>query len=180
MKTAQWRKLHRWAGLLLIGFVLFYCLTGVLLNHRRSFDYFQTKHKTVSKIEVQRQDILQEFIDTYKQRLNRDDDPTVVRLKKGGVVEFLYGSHGRTTYVIDSMKGVMTRIDKKERPLWHWLNRLHKSSKTNFSWVLLTDFIALLIIFLSLSGLVIFRYTKLDVILLILGGLLLVFGMALA
>jgi hypothetical protein len=180
MTTKLWRKLHRWTGLLLTGFILFYCLTGLLLNHRRSFDYFQTRHSTVSEVEVQGQDVLKEFIDKYKQLIGRDDDPAVIRIKTGGIIEFLYGSHGRTTYVIDSMKGVMTRIDKKERRLWHWLNRLHKSYKTAFSWLLLTDVVALLIIFLSLSGLVISRYARQDVLLLIMGAVLLLLGMALA
>ncbi|MCI5222276.1 MAG: hypothetical protein D3924_06280 [Candidatus Electrothrix sp. AR4] len=180
MNTKLWRKLHRWAGVLLTAFVLFYCLTGLLLNHRRAFDYFQTRHRSVFDIEVQKQDVLEEFIATYKQQISRDDDPTVIRIKKGGVIEFLYGSHGRTTYVIDSMKGVMTRIDKNELHPWHWLNRLHKSYKTNFSWLLLTDAVAVLIIFLALSGLVIFRYTRQDFFLLTMGVVLLLLGMALA
>ncbi|MCW5201336.1 PepSY-associated TM helix domain-containing protein [Desulfobulbus sp. US4] len=176
MNRIRWRKVHRWAGLFLLGFVLFYSLTGLLLNHRKSFGYFQTRHEAVSEIEIQQQDALNHVIDNYKQQIGRDDDPTVIRLKKGGVIEFLYGSHGRTTYVIDSMKGIMTRIDKEDQQPWHFLNSLHKSYKVSDAWIWLTDCIAVLIIVLALSGLVVFRYTWLDVLLLVFGGLMMVVG----
>lgn len=172
--------MHRWAGLVLLGFVLFYSLTGLLLNHRKSFGYFQTRHETVSVIEGQQQDVLNKIIATYKQQIGRDDDPTVIRLKQKGIIEFLYGSHGRTTYVIDSIKGEMTRIDKKEQQPWHWLNSLHKSYKVASTWLWLTDCIALLIVVLALSGLFVFRYTWLDLLLLAVGGLVMVGGMFLA
>ncbi|MCI5138244.1 MAG: hypothetical protein D3922_07470 [Candidatus Electrothrix sp. AR1] len=183
MKRRLWRKAHRWAGLFLLGFVLFYSLTGLLLNHRKSFGYFQTRHETVSEIEVietQRQDALNRVINTYKQQIGRGDDPTVIRLKKGGIIEFLYGSHGRTTYVIDSMKGIMTRIEKKDQQPWYSLNSLHKSYKVSNAWIWLTDCIAVLIIVLALSGLVVFRYTWLEVLLLVFGGLVMVVGTILA
>ena len=182
MKRRIWRKVHSWAGLFLLGFVLFYSLTGLLLNHRMSFGYFQQRHEMVSEIEVieaQRQDALNRVIDMYKQQIGRDDDPTVIRLKKGGVIEFLYGSHGRTTYVVDSMKGIMTRIDKEDQQPWYWLNSLHKSYKVSSGWIWLTDCIAVLIIVLALSGLIIFRYTWSDVLLLVSGGLVMVVGMML-
>jgi hypothetical protein len=180
MSRKNWRKVHRWAGLFLLGFVLFYSLTGLLLNHRKFFGYFQKHHKTVSKIEVQQEDVLNQIIETYKQQIGRDDDPTVIRLKKKGIIEFLYGSHGRVTYVIDATNGEMTRIEKKENQPWHWLNRLHKSYKVASAWIWLTDGIAVFLILLSLSGLVIFRYTWLDIILMICGGLVMGLGMLLA
>lgn len=86
MKRKRWRTIHRWAGLFLLGFVLFYSLTGLLLNHRKSFGYFQTRHEAVSEIEIQQQDALNHVIDNYKHQIGRDDDPTVIRLKKGGII----------------------------------------------------------------------------------------------
>ena len=112
-----------------------------------------------------------------KQQIGRDDNPTVIRLKKGGIIEFLYGSHGRTTYIIDSIKGLMTRIDKHDQQPWYRLNSLHKSYKVTNSWIWLTDCMAILIILLALSGLIIFRFTRLDLLLLALGGAVMVVGM---
>ncbi|MCI5135665.1 MAG: hypothetical protein D3920_11460, partial [Candidatus Electrothrix sp. AW2] len=71
--------MHRWTGLFVLGFVFFYCLTGLLLNHRKSFGYFQTRHKTVTEIQVQQQDVLNQIIAAYKQQIGRNDDPTVIR-----------------------------------------------------------------------------------------------------
>jgi hypothetical protein len=175
-----WRKLHRWVGLILVGFVVFYCVTGLLLNHRRDFDYFQQRQKSVVRVKIQDPRILHDFIDTYKQQINRSDDPRVIRIREDGTIEFLYGSHGRTTYVIEPQAGTMTRIDKSERQPWHWLNRLHKTFKTSGSWLLLTDLVGLLVIFLTLTGLVIFRYTRHDFLLLIGGLVLLLLGMVVA
>ena len=180
MNKRRWRKIHRWAGLFLLGFLVLYSLTGLLLNHRKSFGYFQTRQKTVTEVEVQPQDVLNDVLDTYKQEIGRDDNPTVIRLKKGGVIEFLYGSHGRTTYIIDSMKGSMTRIDKHDQQPWYRLNSLHKSYKVGNSWIWLTDCIAILMIILALSGLLIFRFTRLDLLLLALGGAVMLGGMILA
>lgn len=176
MKKISWRKLHRWAGLLLTGFILFYCVTGLLLNHRRYFDYFQGRRQSVVPIVVQDQEALQGFINTYKKQINRPDDPKVIRIREGEVVEFLYGSHGRTTYIIDSRLGTMTRIDKSDKQPWYWLNRLHKAYKTSLAWQLLSDVIALLIIFLTMTGLFFFRYTRQDLLLLAWGLLVLVIG----
>ncbi len=177
MKKISWRKLHRWAGLSLTGFVVFYCLTGLLLNHRQYFAYFQERRQSVVRVEVQDRQPLLDFINTYKQRIDRQDDPRVIRIREGGVIEFLYGSHGRTTYVIDPLAGTMTRIDKSDNQPWYWLNRLHKAYKTSTAWQLLTDVVALLVIFLAVTGLVIFRYTRQDMLLLAGGLLLLLLGM---
>ncbi|MCI5122605.1 MAG: hypothetical protein D3908_15735 [Candidatus Electrothrix sp. AUS4] len=180
MNKRSWRLVHRWAGLFLLGFVLFYCLTGLLLNHRKSFDYFQSRQETVVTIEVQPQNVLNEVVEKYKQLIGRDDDPTVIRLKPEGIIEFLYGSHGRITYIIDTVQGRMIRLDKEEQQPWSWLNNLHKSSKVSLTWLGLADCIAVLIIVLALSGLVIFRYTRWDILLLACGGLVMLGGMLLS
>ncbi|MCI5146159.1 MAG: hypothetical protein D3923_11675 [Candidatus Electrothrix sp. AR3] len=94
------------------------------------------------------------------------------------MIEFLYGSHGKITYIIDPQASTITRIEKLNQQPWHWLNRLHKAYKTNTFWIILTDSIALLIMVLTFSGLVIFRYKRQDIILLLLGILCLIIGMA--
>ena len=180
MNKKRWRTVHRWTGLFLFGFIVLYSLTGLLLNHLKSFDYFQSRHETATEIDVQRQDMLHGLLETYKQQIGRDDDPTVIRLKKEGIIEFLYGSHGRTTYIIDSMNGTMTRIDKHDQQPWYLLNSLHRSYKVANTWIWLTDCMAMLILLLALSGLVIFRFTRRDVLLLALGGAVMAVGMILA
>ncbi len=175
-----WRKIHRLVGLLLVGFVVFYGVTGLLLNHRQDFSYFQTRSKTVIPVQVQDQGLMLSFIDSYRQQINRDDSPKVIRIKDGGVIEFLYGSHGRTTYIIDPQAGTMTRVDKMDNQPWHWLNRLHKAYKTSGFWQVLTDGIGLLILFLTGTGLVILNYSRRDIVFLAGGAGLLILGLWLA
>ncbi len=131
-------------------------------------------------VEVQSQESIQNFIDFYKQQINRQDNPKVIRIKGDGVVEFLYGSHGRTTFIIEPQSGTMTRVEKSDNQPWYWLNRLHKIYKTSNIWQLLADGIALLLILLLLSGLIVLRYTRQDFLLLIGGFLLILIGMMVA
>lgn len=175
-----WRKLHRWTALILAGFVCFYCITGLMLNHRQMFGYFQDRQKSVERVEIQDHTPLQSFIDTYKQQINRNDDPKVIRIRKGGNIEFLYGSHGRTTYIIDPALSTMTRIDKVDNQPWYWLNGLHKAYKTSNFWLLLTDLVSLMILFLTISGLILFQYTRRDFMLLAGGLLMMMLGVTLA
>jgi len=120
------------------------------------------------------------FIDHYRRQIDRPDSPKVIRIKEGGIIEFLYGSHGRTTYVIDPAAGSMTRIDKRDIQPWHWLNRLHKAFKTGPAWVVGADAAALLILLTTASGLLMFRYGKQDWLLLAAGCAILLLGVMLA
>lgn len=174
------RKLHRWFGLFLAGLVIFYCITGLLLNHRKTFNYFTDKHRTVSRVEPSDSTLLREFINLYKNQIGRSDDPTVIRIRNGQTIEFLYGSHGRTTFIIDPEKGAMTTIEKRPRRPWNRLNSLHKVFKTNTLWLIIADFTCIAILLITLTGLVIFRYRPLDWLLLIGGVLLLLTGLFLA
>jgi len=177
MNKRRWRKVHRSVGLFLLGFLLLYSLTGLLLNHRKAFGYFQTRHERAVDIKIQQPDVLSHLMETYRQQIGREDAPTVIRVKEKGIIEFLYGTHGSTTYVIDSLKGNAICIEKKDTQPLYWLNSLHKSYKVAAGWVWLTDGIALLILLLAVSGLIIFHYTWLDILLIALGGLVMVGGM---
>lgn len=180
MGKILWRTIHRWTGMALTAFLLFYALTGLLLNHRQTFNYFQNKEQTLSRIKPQEQQALLQFIENWKRLIGRQDDPTVIRIKGGGVVELLYGSHGRTTYTIDSQAGILTRTDKLDQQPWHWLNRLHQVSKTSTFWLLLADSVVLFAAVLLVSGLLLVRLRRQDIILLLAGAAVLLLGMAAA
>lgn len=64
-------KLHRWGGLILAAFILFYCVTGILLNHRNAFDYFTIKAHSRGRVEVSDTTALEAFLQQYKTRINR-------------------------------------------------------------------------------------------------------------
>ncbi len=165
------RKIHRWGGLLLAAFIIFYCITGILLNHRRYFGYFVSREKTVYEVPVSDIGMMTSFIDYYKKQIGRADDPTVIRIRGGRTVEFLYGSHGRTTYVIHPREGVMEKIEKFPQQPLYLLNNLHKAFQTDTSWVILTDIVSVFIIIATITGLVVLRYRLSDYIM-VFGGVL--------
>lgn len=179
MKTsslALFRKLHRWVGLILVALIIFYCFTGILLNHRKSFGYFIKKEVTVSNVERSDTAIMRKFTNFYKEQIGRSDDPSVIRIRGGQTIEFLYGSHGKTTYIIDPEKGEMKKIEKSPQQPWNRLNAIHKVFKTSNTWLFIADFTCIAILLLTLSGLIIFRYRPLDWILVAAGVVLLVLG----
>jgi len=171
------RKLHRWFGLFLSGLVLFYALTGLLLNHRQAFSYFIDHKQTVSQVPTFDTSAVQEFLRFYQKEIGRADLPRVIRLRDRHTIEFLYGSHGKTTYIINPETGTMRTIQKIPSWPWNQLNAFHKAFKTGKAWLMLADFTALACILLTLSGLIIFRYRLLDWGLLLGGVLLLAAGM---
>jgi len=165
------RKIHRWGGLLLAAFIIFYCVTGILLNHRKYFDYFFTRNETVYEVPVSDIHSITAFVDYYKEQIGRSDDPAVIRIREGRTVEFLYGSHGKTTYVINPQEGLMKKIEKSPHQPLFWLNNLHKAFQTGTSWLLLTDTVSVIIIVATITGLIVLKYRLLDFIM-VFGGVL--------
>ena len=169
-------KLHRWGGLLLATIVIFYCVTGILLNHRGAFKYFTSKDQQVMQVPVTDTSGLESFLAGYKQQINRSDDPKVIRIREDRTIEFLYGSHGKTTYIIHPSEGRMEVVEKHYQQPLTFLNNLHKAAKTSFLWVILADLAAVVIIGVTVTGLLVFKYRRIDFVLLGGGVLLLVVG----
>jgi hypothetical protein len=165
------RDLHRWGGLLVATFVLFYALTGILLNHRKAFHYFyrlKTEKARITPADTAR---IREFVDHYKGLIKRRDDPTVIKIKGSNTVEFLYGSHGFVRYVIRPDRGEIVRTEKVFAEPWNRLNNmLHKAVKTSSLWVGFSDVFSLLLIVSTMTGLFIFRYRRLDILMLFAGS----------
>ncbi|MDD5758679.1 MAG: PepSY-associated TM helix domain-containing protein [Desulfobulbaceae bacterium] len=172
--------LHRWAGLLTAAFVLFYSVTGLLLNHRQAFSYFQTSqisHQSVPKTSLS---AVNSFIDQYRKEIKRDDAPAVIRIKDGKTIELLYGSHGQTTYSIDPVAGSMEVEAKSPSQPLFFLNNLHKAAKTSILWLVLSDLLSIALIVATTTILFAMRYRPLDLSLLLAGLVLCLAGGLLA
>nr|MBF0223478.1 PepSY-associated TM helix domain-containing protein [Desulfobulbaceae bacterium] len=169
-------KIHRWGGLFIAVFVLFYSLTGILLNHRQSFDFFIEKSSTFHTITPLDATPINTFIDHYKKQINRNDDPKIIRIRQDNAIEFLYGSHGKTTYIITPETGQMETVTKHDSEPFAYFNKLHKASGTSRLWVVLTDAVSLLLIVITLSSLAYLRYKALDFIMIGMGVLFCLLG----
>lgn len=176
-----WRKIHRWCGLALAAFVIFYSLTGLLLNHRKDFGYFQSRNIATVAMEPLQAAALQDVLAECRRRIGRADDPRVIRIPDNGTIEFLYGSHGKTTYRIKPGAAFMEIVEKKSVEPFSWLNSLHKiSGEKKIFWLICADLVCVLAVLLTISGLNILRYRRLDYLLLMAGVLLLFLGVGLA
>jgi len=168
------REIHRWGGLLVAAFVLFYALTGILLNHRKAFSYFYRLKIEKTRIAPSDTKKIRDFVEHYKSLINRQDDPTVIKIKGSDTVEFLYGSHGLVRYIIKPEKGEIVRTEKVfVEPLNRLNNILHKAAKTSNIWIVFSDLFSSLLVLITIAGLFIFRYRKIDVFLLVMGVVLL-------
>ncbi len=174
-------RLHRWGGLFLTAFILFYSLSGIMLNHRQSFAYFIHKDSSLQKIQPADSKSVIKFVNHYKNQINRPDSPKVIRIHDGGQkIEFLYGFHGQTTYIITPATGLMETITKSQVPYLYWLNRLHKAFKTNQLWIIMSDIFSVLLCIVTLTALVVMRYRPIDIIILVGGVLICLMGAILA
>lgn len=45
MNTRRWRKQHKWVGLLFSFFILMFCISGIVLNHRTLFADYNISRK---------------------------------------------------------------------------------------------------------------------------------------
>jgi hypothetical protein len=173
------KKIHRLGGLTITVFIIFYCITGAILNHRKDFDYFIRKRAASQDIEKYDTYQVRALIDFYKKQIGREDDPKVIRIKKNGEIEFLYGSHGSTTYVVTPEKGKLKKIVKKPVEPLGMFNNLHKAFKTSTHWAFLSDTLTLVIMVVIATGLMLFSFTINDWLILVGGGLILILGMVL-
>lgn len=172
--------LHRWGGLLTAAFILFYSVTGLLLNHRQAFSYFQNSqiaHQSVPKTDLS---AINTFLDQYRKEIKRNDTPTVIRIKDGKTIELLYGSHGQTTYSIDPTSGSMMVETKSPSQPVYFFNKLHKAAKTNMLWLVLSDILSIALIVATVTILLAMRYRALDLCLLGTGLILCLAGGLLA
>ncbi len=174
-------KIHRLGGLLTAAFIIFYCLSGIMLNHRQAFSFFSQRETETRSIKTVNNQAVQDFIGHYQHIIQRPDTPKVIRLRDGGRrLEFLYGFHGKTTYIIDQGTGLMQIIHKRPWPGLSWLANLHKAFKTSHIWIYLSDFLSIVLCLVTLSILLVMRYRLLDLIFLGLGIILCLGGMLIA
>jgi len=174
------RKIHRLSGLACLGALLFYCVTGLLLNHRSVLGYFIERQREESRIERIDAGELTGVLDRYQAATGEKKKPTVVKVKPDGTVELLYGSHGVVTYVFAPGSDRMVRITKRPIEPWNRLNRLHKVFRTGVGWTFLADLAAAGLLLVAVSGIFIFRFRRSDWLALAGGVLLLAAGIMLA
>ncbi len=176
MKMKQWRLIHRLMGLFVVGFILFYALTGILLNHRKFFNNFLTQNTTVLDRPLQNMTLAEDFIAQCRKEIGDDRDPEIIIIRDGRV-DFRYDRHGSEAVLLDPKKGTISTVTRVPQEPWHAMKWLHVVYRTGDVWKLVSDFAAILMVLTALSGLFCLRYRQNDLLALLAGVLLLCFGL---
>jgi len=149
----NWRKwlriLHRDFGYFIVGIVLIYSVSGIVLNHRTDFNpNFQIIVSEVS-IDLPAGPTFSE--EEVKKAVEAIDEQ--VRYKKSyinkeGLLK-VFIENGEV--VVDPATGKGSMEYLKKRPLLYQMNYLHKAS-TISAWKWVSDSMAVLLIFVTVSG----------------------------
>ena len=163
MQLKQWRAIHRISGFIVVGFLLFYTFTGILLNHRKYFNNFLLeKHTPLPGAKMDRQ-LLQTFVEQCKIATGDDRQPVMIIIRDMKNIDFRYDRHGYNSYLINPGAGTVTRVTKTGREPWHLMKWLHVNYMTTPFWVIFSDLIALLILVNGISGLLCRSWRRQDV-----------------
>ncbi len=151
------RTLHRDIGYFITGIILIYAISGIALNHRNDWN---PHHIVVQEsIEVSEQEsedftksnaeiILQkfEYMPRYKKHFK----------SKNGMLK-VFVENGMVIFDPETNIAEMELLIK--RPMFYHINKLHMAG-TKYVWVWLSDIIAVLLIFVTISGLFLIKGKK--------------------
>jgi hypothetical protein len=176
-KVMRW--LHIYLSMFGLATVLFFSATGVTLNHPDWF-FGETQRSVQAEGQVDRQ-----WLHAQTAAASPDDAPDPEsQVSKLEIVEHLRAAHGIRGALVDfkvddtecvvAFKGPGYSADAFiDRDSGHYtltqsyhgpvaiLNDLHKGRDTGFAWSIFIDVSAILLIFISLTGLVLLFYLKL-------------------
>ena len=170
MKIKNWRLIHRISGLFVVGFLLLYTFSGLLLNHRKTFNNFLYESGVVRERPLTDPRLLSSFVEKCKVQIGRNDDPVVIIIRDNKIIDFRYDRHGYESFLLDPGAATITAVKKEAQEPWHAMKWLHVAYRTTPLWVVVSDIIALLILLTTFSGLFSLRYRRWD-IMVVLGGI---------
>jgi len=170
MKIKNWRLIHRIGGLFVVGFLLLYTFSGLLLNHRKLFNNFLKESEVVLEKPLTDPQLLRSFVERCKAQIGRTDDPVVIIIRDNQTIDFRYDRHGYESFLLNPGANTITAIKKKAREPWHTMKWLHVAYRTTPLWIVISDIIALLLLLTTFSGLLSLRYRHRDIVV-VLGGI---------
>ncbi|MGQ7869890.1 PepSY-associated TM helix domain-containing protein [Sunxiuqinia sp. sy24] len=144
------RNWHRDLGYFITGILLIYAVSGIALNHRKDWnpDYSVVSEsiqlekgewKTYSSDEIKQILLKFEIPPVYKKHFNSDQQVVKVFVENGMVI-------------FDPNDGQAQMELLLKRPVFYHINKLHMAA-TSKAWVWVADVLAVILIFVALSGL---------------------------
>ncbi len=175
MNKRMWRTIHRWTGLFVVGFLLLYTFSGILLNHRFFFNNFLETTATVQERKIEDPSFLRTFLAQCRKTIGNNREPAIIIIRDD-VIDFRYDRYGWESVLLNPATGTVTAVTKKGREPWHGMKWLHVVYRTGPSWVFISDLVATTILVAAVSGLFCFRYRRGDITALLGGVLFFILG----
>ena len=164
IKIKNWRLIHRYSGLLVVGFLLLYTFSGILLNHRKYFNNFLRERHLLQEKPLTDQKLLRDFIDRCKAQIGDPREPKMIIIRDLKNIDFRYDRHGNRGFILNPEAGTITAVSKTAREPWHAMKWLHVAYLTTPIWIVVSDIIALIILLAAFSGIFCLRYKRRDLL----------------
>ncbi len=171
------RKIHRWSSFFILVFLIFYCISGLLLNHKKVFKFLKTEVLYVKTVPQTNPKPIINIIKKYEKFIPEKDKPRAIVIDKNGKLYFLFGSMKKLAfqkaYFINPLKGQLEKVEKIPVEPLYLMKNFHKSHNVKKAWIFISDLLTFLIIISCISGLLIIHWRKSDYYVLIAGALVL-------
>ncbi len=150
------RILHRDFGYFITGMVLIYSISGIALNHHKDWNPHHTVVQESQEIEKARRSFNQQEV---KSILEKFDHVPVYKkhfIANNGMLK-VFVENGMVMYNPESGFVEMELLIK--RPVFYQINKLHLAG-TRKLWVWVADAMSVILIFVTISGLLILKGKK--------------------
>lgn len=147
------RVLHRDFGYFIVGMTIVYALSGIYLNHRHDFNPDYKIFITDFQTEIRSADVSEGVI---KKELDKLDRSVVFKkhyITNDGYIK-IFIENGEAVISPETGEGRMQYLRK--RSVIFEMNKLHKAT-LGIAWKWVSDFMAVILIFVALSGLFILK-----------------------
>lgn len=160
------RKIHRWSSLFILFFLIFYCVSGIFLNHKKTFKFLKTKIIYEKSVEKGSSRPVINLIEKYKKFVPEKEKPRAIVIDDKGRVIFLFGAMKKLgfnkAYFINPKKGKLQKVEKLPVEPFYFMKNFHKSYRVKYIWTIISDILTVIILISCISGILIINFKKID------------------
>ena len=149
------RAWHRDLGYIFVGLIIAFSISGITQNHRKQWKpdrYVYEFRKTQTNFHLPKESVTKDSVMAFNKQNNLLDFRQF-DLRKDSTLVISYKDADATIHLIDGKAEI--NIWKK-KPVLAQMNFLHKYNGNNF-WIWYSDFFALALLFIAVSGLFLMR-----------------------
>jgi len=150
IKHSVLRQIHRDTAYFFLGLIICFSISGIALNHRKSFNptTYTIESKDVSVVElIGKEDINKELLITLSKKWNMDQSYRGFKVRGNRLSTYYKNAH----LSVDLTTGQGTLDKTKTIPILGQMTTLHKS--TSKLWIWFSDIFGFAMLIIALTGL---------------------------